>query len=316
LRYLSRFMLRRSFVAALASFGAEYCASRSARAAQYEDFESEELAAHDLRVRGDAALARRAVLLVPKKPSPKSARRLLVLFHGLGETGSEALGLQAWPKLYGLVRSYARLKHPPVRRVSPELPYLTSARVTEINRDLEAAPFSGLCLLCPVTPNPGTHGSSARTLDRYTGWLVETLLPAAREKLPGSDLKLSVGLDGCSMGGPVALEVFLRKPELFGTLGGVQSAFSEASAPRYAERLAEALARVGARPIQLETSRLDPYRKANERLARELAKRGVASDLRVIPGPHDQPWLRETGTLEMLLFHDRNLRDRNLGVSQ
>jgi len=34
----------------------------------------------------------------------------------------------------------------------------------------------------------------------------------------------------------------------------------------------------------------------------------VARDLLVLPGWHDQPWLREAGTLEMLLWHDRALR--------
>ena len=31
-----------------------------------------------------------------------------------------------------------------------------------------------------------------------------------------------------------------------------------------------------------------------------------AEDLDVIPGPHDQPWLREVGTLAALLWHDAN----------
>jgi enterochelin esterase-like enzyme len=109
------------------------------------------------------------------------------------------------------------------------------------------------------------------------------------------------------MGGYVALEVFLRKPELFGTFGGVQSAFGSGAVPRYAERLRAALARAGKRPIHLETSTEDPYRRPNEQLSRALTAHGIENQLRVAPGPHDQPWLREVGTLEMLLFHDRNL---------
>jgi hypothetical protein len=34
----------------------------------------------------------------------------------------------------------------------------------------------------------------------------------------------------------------------------------------------------------------------------------VANTLRVLPGPHDQPWLREAGTIEMLHWHDRRPR--------
>lgn len=293
-------MHRRSFVSALVALGAGARAARPVRAAELE---SEDLVSYDLRLDGDPAIARRAVLLVPKRRS----RRLLVLLHGLAETRNETLGIQAWPKLYGLVRSYTRLLHPPLTR-SAELGYLTAARLDQLNRELEAAPFAGMNLLCPVTPNP--RGQSS-IVARYAQWLEETLFPAAREKLSAGEAKLVLGLDGCSMGGPVAFEVFLRKPELFGTLGGVQSAFSEPSAPRYADRLVEALQRVGPRPLHLETSTQDPFRKANERLSRELDKRKVPHELRVIPGPHDQPWLREVGTLEMLRFHDRNL-----GVTQ
>ncbi|HMJ14729.1 MAG TPA: hypothetical protein VK524_25130, partial [Polyangiaceae bacterium] len=127
---------------------------------------------------------------------------------------------------------------------------------------------------------------------------------------PAQGAGLHVGLDGCSMGGYVALEVFLRKPEIFGTFGGVQSAFSTGAAARYAERLASAVKRVGRLPIHLETSTADPFRKANEQLSRRLSALGVENQLSVVPGPHDQPWLREAGTLEMLLFHDRNLGAR------
>jgi len=42
-------------------------------------------------------------------------------------------------------------------------------------------------------------------------------------------------------------------------------------------------------------------------LSRALHERGITHDLAVLPGPHDQPWLRETGTLEMLLWQDRAL---------
>ena len=74
--------------------------------------------------------------------------------------------------------------------------------------------------------------------------------------------------------------------------------------PGYAERIAAALARVGPRAIHLETSEGDPFREATVALADALSKRGVPRELAVLPGPHDQPWLREIGTIEMLRFHD------------
>ena len=58
-------------------------------------------------------------------------------------------------------------------------------------------------------------------------------------------------------------------------------------------------------PRYFLTSSADPFLAGNQALAAALRKKGVACDLRVLPGPHDQPWLREAGTIEMLLWHDR-----------
>ena len=40
-------------------------------------------------------------------------------------------------------------------------------------------------------------------------------------------------------------------------------------------------------------------------LAAELKTRNVPHAYRVIPGPHDQPWLREAGTIEAVHWLDR-----------
>jgi hypothetical protein len=45
-----------------------------------------------------------------------------------------------------------------------------------------------------------------------------------------------------------------------------------------------------------------------QRLATRLAERGVSVTLTLAEGPHDQRFLREVGTLEMLLFQARALR--------
>ena len=87
----------------------------------------------------------------------------------------------------------------------------------------------------------------------------------------------------------------------------MQGAWGAAQGRRYAERLGEVLARVGPRPIHIESSEGDPYREPNRALSRRLGELGVPHTLLVPPGPHDQPWLREVGTLEMLLWHDREL---------
>jgi len=275
------------------------------RAAFAETPESRELEQRDLMLEGDARLARRALLLVPKHlPRP---RAVLVLLHGLGETGNELLGIHAWGDRYGLVSAYERLRKPPIERLFPKLEYLEQNRAEELNALLSRNPFHGLALVCPVTPNPHRLGVASRVLDRYADWLSDELLPRVRQELGAPANGLKVGLDGCSLGGYVGLEVLLRRPELFHSFGVVQAAIGKASAENYAVRIAETIAAVGPRPIHIETSSLDPYRGPSRRLAEALGERGVPNQFRLAPGPHNQPWLREIGTLEMLLWHDRQL---------
>ena len=268
---------------------------------------SEDLEAHDLIVGGDARIARRALVLAPKHVPAGTKLPVLVLLHGLGETGNELLGIHAWGERYGLVSTYERLRRPPVARTLKRQKYLTDERMTSLNASLAARPFRGLVLVCPVTPNPSRLQPASRTLDRYAEWIEETLLPAVRSKVPTLEGPANTGLDGCSLGGYVGIEVFLRRPHLFGSFGGVQSAFGVPTAQRYADRLAQTVARVGPRPIHIETSGADPYQRANRELSNRLHELGVPNVFESPPGPHNQPWLREIGTLEMLLWHDRVL---------
>lgn len=267
---------------------------------------SEFLTAHDLRLEGDARLARRALVLVPS-PTPTRPTPVLVLLHGLGETGNELLGIHAWGDAYGLVTSYDRLKQLPIERTLPRARFLTDEHLARLNSSLVTRPFRDVILVCPVTPNPYRLQPSHLTLDRYAAWLEETLLPAVRERFPASRSARHTGLDGCSLGGYVGMEVMLRRPQLFGSFGGVQSAFGAPQGQLYARRLAAMIERVGPRALHFETSTEDPYLGANRALSAELRRLRVPHTLTVLPGPHNQPWLREIGTLEMLRWHAEQL---------
>jgi hypothetical protein len=175
-------------------------------------------------------------------------------------------------------------------------------------RRARASSFDGkTVLVCPFTPNIWRLPDPRRALDRYADWIADVLLPEVRAKTPADASPARTGIDGCSLGGFIGLEVFLRKPRLFAAWGGVQSALSESAAPSIANRLAEAIADAGSRRLHVETSTGDAFYRANLAVSRELKRKGVAHDLAVLPGPHDQPFLREAGTLEMLLWHDRAL---------
>jgi pimeloyl-ACP methyl ester carboxylesterase len=265
------------------------------------------LVVSEISVPNPGKFGRKCLLLRPARVPDAEPLPLVVLFHGLGETSSEALGIRAWYDRYGLPQAYSRLSEPPLERTLPRERYLSDARLLELNRELSDRPFPDVALVCPFTPNVFKMGPSAPLLDRYADYIEQALLPAVREATPARTDLERCGAAGVSLGGYVALEVFLRKPRLFAALGCVQGAFGSATAERYAQRLAELCAARGPCAIQLVTSSFDPFRDASLRLAKRLSERGVSATLQDPSGPHDQRFLREVGTLEMLLFQARAL---------
>lgn len=294
---------RRGLLSGSAALAAAGLLSHASRAATPS---SALLRAHDLVLPGDPKLARRTLVLVPD-PLPERPLPVLVLLHGLGETGNELLGIHAWGERYGLVTSYERLKRAPIAPTMPRLNYLTPTYAESLNKSLAQHPFQDLILVCPVTPNPYKLAPAQGTLDRYADWIEETLLTTVRQRFPASEHALHTGIDGCSLGGYVSIEVFLRKPALFASLGSVQGAFGVAQGQMYAERLAHSIQRFGPRALHFETSSQDPYLNANRALSARLVALDVPHVLSELPGPHNQPWLQEVGTLDLLRWHSRQL---------
>src|SRR5262245_32087779 len=108
---------RRSFLKAMAGATTALAAAPAA---------AEELASRtppdfrvlDLTVEGDKQLAQRFVLFIPTHLAKDERAPLLVLLHGLGETGDPTMGVYAWVERYGLGTAYARLRRPPIARTS------------------------------------------------------------------------------------------------------------------------------------------------------------------------------------------------------
>ena len=265
------------------------------------------LSAREVAVPGAGRFGSKCLLLRPTRAPAATPLPLLVLFHGLGETDREALGIHAWQDRYGLPEAYARLVAPPVARTLPNKRYLSDARLAEINADLARAELPDVNIVCPFTPNVMKENPSAPVLDRYAQYLDRALLPAVRSAVPTSTGAEHTGVDGVSLGGYVALEIFLRKPELFGVVGTMQGAFGKQLAEVYARRVAEVAAKFGPRRVHVTTSTFDPFREASQLLAQRLTERNLDATLTLAEGPHDQTFLREAGSLEMLLFQARAL---------
>lgn len=255
--------------------GAAAClVPRRVRADVDPSWRPHELDVREVRVEG--AQSRLFVLGVPTHLAPGERAPLLVLLHGLGETGDERMGAWAWFERYGLGSAYDRMRSRGAMR--------------------------GLVLACPYMPNLPSR--DARSFDDYARWLVESVVARARLEAPVLDAPASTYLCGCSLGGHFSLEVMLRRAVSFGAWGGVQTAIDVAAGQRYGERLADALAQAGARPLLVETSTGDPFRAGNRALSAALTRAGVTNTFVELPGPHDQQWLRASGTERMLAWFD------------
>jgi hypothetical protein len=302
---------RRAFLTGLAGALA-LAAARGARA----DNEADRLASRsppdlnvlDIETEGDKKLASRFTLFTPNHLAKDERVPLLVLLHGLGETWDTGIGVYAWVERYGLGTAYARLRRPPVTKAWRQGNLFTDAHLAEINATLAAQPFRGLAIACPFTPNISKLPNPDAALDAYAAWITDVVIPRARKEAAILPDAAHTAIDGVSLGGYLGAEVFIRRPEAFGAWGGVQSAFNAARLPVYADKIAAALGKAPKTSIHIETSESDPFRETNTALANLLAKKGVANDFVTLPGLHDQVFLREAGTIEMLLWHERRLR--------
>ena len=238
-------------------------------------------------------LEHEVLLALPRPPAPPA--RLVVLLHGLAETSDEHTGARAWVDRYGLVSAVRRLMRAPLAPVSARDDWWSALATT--NAALAAHPYRGLGFVCPYVPR-----MSSDKLDAYAQWIDRVLVPRVRAE---AGERVDPGLariGGCSYGGWISLEVFLRAPRRFAAWAGVQTAIGKDSAGAYADRLARTVA---GRPLFIETSARDPFHDASVALADALHARSAGCDLLVLPGPHDQPWLREAGTPCAVAWLDR-----------
>jgi hypothetical protein len=214
---------------------------------------------------------------------------VVVLLHGLGEAYVAEIGARAWVDRYGLLGADARLRTPPVTATASG--YLPAVEAARISTELGERPFSDLVYVCPHMPVPVTPA--------YAQWLAQSLVPALRAELPG--FTGDPVLAGCSLGGHASISAATAYPTTFPLLACTQAAIGVSDAPRIADELASA----GVRKMYFATSAADPYREANVALVKALQRLGKDVTGRTLPGPHDQAWLKDAGTLDLVHWASR-----------
>ena len=109
-----------------------------------------------LRLHDTTIADRRLLALTPSWG--QTAAPLVVLLHGLGETGDARTGAYAWWERYGLQSSYARLFDYPIAATT-KLGYFLPSRIADINVQMLAEPMRPLAFLSKPYASAAAVGS-------------------------------------------------------------------------------------------------------------------------------------------------------------
>lgn len=233
---------------------------------------------------------------------------VLIALHGRGEAfKGPARGARGWIDDYGLPRAIDRLLHPPL--VADDYAgEADAARLTALNQRLVQAPYAGLVVVCPYTPDILAGRRAFAAAEPLAAFIVDQLLPRVFAETPALTEPENVGIDGVSLGGRAALLVGFERPRSFGVVGSLQAALD-------ASEIAPLVARAGrareANPklvLRLLTSDRDYFVREIQALSRAFQDAGVRHAFVRVRGDHSYEFNRGPGALEMLTFHDWALR--------
>lgn len=246
----------------------------------------------------------RAAVLVP---AWAEGRRLpmLVAMHGRGEAmkGPEK-GVMGWPRDYALVRAFERLCAPPITNEDLE-GFADPSRLANTNRELRDRPFEGLVVVCPYSPDVDLRKPAE--IRQYATYLMNVVVSRAKKELPVLGTPPSTGIDGVSLGGALALRIGLANATSFGAVGTLQPAIGEDQVEDFTALAKSAREKNPKLHLRLLTSKEDYFRNAIAKTGAAWRAAGLTHDYVDIPGPHDYPFNRGPGAIEMLLWHDRVL---------
>ncbi len=247
----------------------------------------------------------RAVAIVPAWTRSDEKLPMLFALHGRGEANKgPALGVMGWPKDYALLRAIERVCAPPLTTTDFE-GMVDAKRLVAHNEALAKRPFAGLVIVCPYSPDVDLRKPSQ--IREYETYFMKTVLPRAKKELPVLGTPASIGIDGVSLGGALALRIGLGNADAFGAVGSLQAAVGEDQVPDFTELARSARAKNKNVELRLLTSDKDYFRNALRSTSKAWQAAGLTHQFDEVPGVHDYPFNRGPGAIEMLLWHDRVL---------
>jgi hypothetical protein len=216
-------------------------------------------------------------------------------------------GALGWAHDYALGRAISRVSNPPIGEDDVE-GFVDRDRLDGYNRQLSEHPYGGLVVLCPYVPDINLRNHS--DLSDYARYIAEVVVPRARRELPVFSAPEATGIDGVSLGGAIALRTGFARTDTFGAVAALQPAVLDDQTPEWVELARAARAKRPELALRLTTSHDDVYHDVIARLSAALRAAAVPHDYADVVGPHDYPFNRGPGAIELLLWHDRVLAHR------
>lgn len=246
-------------------------------------------------------------VIIPRRPDramapPEGRYAMVVALHDLrGAERGPSKGPMIWSVNFELPVAFGAFERGRLERRDFN-GFVSAEHLAAINARLAGTPFAAPVVVSPYVPN--LSAASPEELSRYADWLVDVVLPAVREAFEGvARGREGTGIDGIGLGGRVALEVGLRKPEAFGAVGAIQPSLEESMVAS----IADLVKPEAGQAIRLVTSEEDPARAATLRFSQALRERSVPHAFVDTPGTHDIEYGRGAGAIELLRFHTSEL---------
>lgn len=247
----------------------------------------------------------RAFTIVPSWTKPDEKLPMLLALHGRGEANKgPTLGVLGWPKDYALLRAIERVCAPPLTAGDFES-FVEAPRLAQHNEALAQRPFAGLVVVCPYSPDVDLRKPAQ--IREYSDYVMKAVLPRAKKELPVIGTPPTIGIDGVSLGGALALRIGLGNAAAFGAVGTLQPAIGEDQVADFTDLARMARANNPQLRLRLLTSKEDYFKRAIRNASTAWRAAGIEHDFEDLPGPHDYPFNRGPGAIEMLLWHDRLL---------
>jgi len=233
---------------------------------------------------------------------------VLVALHGRGEAfKGPARGARGWIDDYGLPGAIERLAHPPL---VPE-DYggeVDAARLASLNQRLKQAPYAGLIVVCPYTPDILAGRRAFSAAEPLAAFIVDQLLPRVLRETPALSEPEHIGIDGVSLGGRAALLVGFERPKSFGVVASLQAAIDGSEIPPLVSRAARAREANPKLVLRLLTSDQDYFLSEIQALSAAFSDAAISHSFVKVRGDHSYEFNRGPGVFEMLTFHNWALR--------